>query len=370
MKTRILYIGMAAMLLMGSCHKKQKAAGEEVPEIYVAEAFTDSLVLHKTYPGYLNADSKATVVAQVNGKLLSKHFQPGAYVSKGQLLYSIDPTLYQDEVNRARAELNSAISARDYAKSHYAAVKKALEADAVSKMEVLNAESTLNQAEANIKSCQAALNTAQTNLGYCSVKAPISGYITDTEIKPGNYLSGSVSPVQLATIYDNSVLNAVFEIEDSQYEEMVGEANGKEAYLYRAIPLQFRDPLPHNYTADLSYESPSVNKATGTIVLKGAVKNIDNELKDGMYVTISLPYGVAPKAVLIKDASIATDQLGKYVYTVNDSNKVVYTPIQVGELYQDSLRMVESGLKAGDRYVTEALLTVRNGEEVKPILVK
>lgn len=370
MKTQILYIGMAALLMLGSCHKKEKTAGEEVPEIYVAEAFTDSLVLHKTYPGYLNADSKAVVVAQVDGRLLSKHFEPGGYVKKGQLLYSIDPTLYQDAVNRARAELNSAISARDYAKSHYAAVKKALEADAVSKMEVLNAESTLNQAEANIKSCQAQLNTAQTNLGYCSVTAPISGYITDTEIKPGNYLSGAAQPVNLATIYDNSVLNAIFEIEDSQYEEMVGEAHGSEANLYRAIPLHFRDPLPHSYTADLTYEAPAVNKSTGTITLKGAVKNIDNELKDGMYVTVSLPYGEAPKAVLIKDASIATDQLGKYVYTVNDSNKIVYTPIKVGELYQDSLRMVESGLKAGDRYVTEALLTVRNGEEVKPVLVK
>ena len=86
MKTRILYIGMAALLMLSSCHKKEKTAGEEVPEIYVAEAITDSLVLHKTYPGYLNADSKAVVVAQVDGRLLSKHFEPGGYVKKGQLL--------------------------------------------------------------------------------------------------------------------------------------------------------------------------------------------------------------------------------------------------------------------------------------------
>jgi multidrug efflux pump subunit AcrA (membrane-fusion protein) len=102
-------------------------------------------------------------------------------------------------------------------------------------------------------------------------------------------------------------------------------------------------------------------------MLKGKVKNIDNELKDGMYVTVSLPYGKMPKAILVKDASIGTDQLGNYLYLVNDSNKVVYAPIEVGEIFRDSLRVVTKGVKAGDRYVTKALLTVRAGETVKPV---
>ncbi|MDE6740696.1 MAG: efflux transporter periplasmic adaptor subunit, partial [Muribaculaceae bacterium] len=106
------------------------------------------------------------------------------------------------------------------------------------------------------------------------------------------------------------------------------------------------------------------------LTFQGMIKNIDNELKDGMYITVELPYGINPKAILIKDASIGTDQLGKYVYVVNDSNKVVYTPIKIGEIYQDSLRVVNEGLNPGERYVTEALLTVRNGMTVKPELTK
>lgn len=364
MKTYLIIL--SAVLATGaiSCHKKSNAPEAEGPaSVSVAEVVTDSVVLHKTYPGYLSANDMANVVAQVNGRLLSKSFKAGSYVKKGQVLYTIDPTLYRDAVGRAEAALNSAISTRDYAKSHYAAVKKALEADAVSKMEVLNAESTLNQAESNIRDCQAALHTARTNLSYCTVTAPISGYITDTEITVGNYLSGAAQPVTLATIYDNTVLSAVFEIEDSQYEEIDGGMDGNNSHLYKAIPLTFRDSLPHRYTADLSYESPSVSRSTGTILLKGNVKNIDNELKDGMYLTVSLPYGINPKALLVKDASIGTDQLGKYVYVVNDSDKVVYTPIEVGELYHDSLRVVEKGLNPGDRYVTKALLTVRQGRK-------
>lgn len=368
MKTQVYPILLMAALAMVSCKHKEKEEIDSIPSIDVAQAITDSVVLYKTYPGYLSSDNSAEVVAKIDGQILTKNYQAGQYVSKGQVLFTIDPTLYRDAVSRAQASLASAISTRDYAKSHYEAVKKALEADAVSKMEVLSAESAFEQAEANIKDCQAALHTARTNLGYCSVTAPLSGYITDAYIGTGNYVSGSAQPVKLAKIYDNSVFKAVFEIEDSQYESMVGRDGGIGGKLYRAVPLNFSDTLRHRYYADLTYEAPSVLQSTGTIQLKGTVKNNSNELKDGMYVTVHLPYGENPEAVLVKDASIGTDQLGKYLYTVNDSNKVVYTPIEVGDVYRDSLRMVTKGVKAGDRYVTKALLTVRPGEEIKPQL--
>ena len=369
MKTRIYpVLLLAAILPLASCKHKEKKEAEEEATIDVAEAVVDSVVLYKTYPGYLSSDNSAEVVAQVDGKILTQNYDAGQFVNKGQVLFTIDPTLYQDAVQRAQASLASAISTRDYAKSHYAAVKKALEADAVSKMEVLNAESAYEQAEADIKDCQAALHTAQTNLGYCSVRAPLAGYITDSYIGAGNFVNGSASPVKLAKIYENNTFKAVFEIEDSQYESMVGRDGGIGDKLYRAIPLHFRDSLVHSYYADLTYEAPSVVQSTGTIQLKGVVKNQNGELKDGMYVTVQLPYGENPKAILVKDAAIGTDQLGKYLYTVNDSNKVVYTPIEIGDVYRDSLRMVTKGIKPGEKYVTKALLTVRPGEIIKPKL--
>lgn len=362
--------GCVSVMTLTACGQKSDKPVEEIPEIEVTTVVTDSVMLHKTYPGYLSASTSATVEALVDGRLLAKTYQAGDWVEKGRVLFKIDPTLYQDEVSKAESALTSAVSARDYALSHYEAVKKALEADAVSKMEMLQAESNLAQAEAGLKECQASLHIAQTNLGYCTVKAPVSGYISDSFVGEGNYVNGSGSPVKMATIYDTTTLSAIFEIEDAQYEKMAGRSGGMEAAMYRSIPLSFRDNLPHDYSADLVYESPSIDKTTGTILLKGTVKNIDNELKDGMYVTISLPYGADPKAILIKDASIGTDQLGKYVYLVNDSDRVEYRHIEVGELYRDSLRIVSKGLKPGDRYVTKALLTVRDGEEVKPVMTK
>ncbi len=371
MKTLIAVVLLAAAILpLTSCKHKEKQEIDEIPSIDVAEAVIDSVVLYKTYPGYLASDNSADVVCQVDGMLLTQTFSGGQIVNKGEVLYTVDPTLYRDAVSRAEAQLASAISTRDYAQSHYAAVKKALEADAVSKMEVLNAESAYEQAEANIKDCRAALHTAQTNLGYCTVRAPLSGYISDTYVGTGNYVNGSGAPVTMARIYENKVFKAVFEIEDSQFESMVGRSGGIDNKLYRSIPLHFRDTVLNDYYADIMYESPSVDQNTGTIQLKAIVKNKNGELKDGMYVTISVPYGENPRALLVKDASIGTDQLGKYLYTVNDSNKVVYTPIEVGDVYKDSLRLVTKGITPGTKYVTKALLTVRPGEKIKPVMTK
>lgn len=359
------------LLSAASCKKSEKKSEtDDVPAITVANPVVDSIVLHKTYPGLLGASDNAAVVGRVNGTLLSINYEIGAHVNKGQVLFTIESTQYRDAVQQAQAALATAKSQYEYATKNYEALSEALKSDAVSQIEVIQAKSTMEQAAASVKNAQAALSKANLNLSYCTVKAPISGYVTANNLNVGEYVSGEGAPVTLCKVYDNSNMTATFTIEDAQYEDMMGQNGGMSHSLYRNVPIKFSQPLPHSYTADLGYQSPSINSSTGTLELKGFIKNIDNELKDGMYVTIELPYGVNPKAILIKDASIATDQLGKYVYVVNDSNKVVYTPIKIGELYQDSLRVVNDGLKPGDRYVTEALLTVRNGMTVKPQLQK
>lgn len=376
MKKRFAFKKLIGLILTGiistsllSCHKEKKTDEEGmIRPVNVALAFTDSVVLYNTYPGYLSAEFKADVVGLVNARLLTMNYSSGQYVKKGQILFTLDPTLYIDALNRAEATLKSNQSNLEYSKSHYEAVLKALEDNAVSKMEVLQAESDYNQALASVNDSKAALHTAQVNYGYCTVTAPISGYITTNSLSIGNYITGADSPVKLAEIYDNTHLYANFEVEDARYEAMTAGNHTIEDKLYKDVPLKFREKLKNEYKADLTYISPSVDRNTGTLTLQGKITNIDNELKEGMYLTVSLPYGENPKAILVKDAAIATDQLGKYMYVVNDSDIIAKRRIEVGEIYQDSLRIVNKGIQPGEKYITQALLTVRAGEKVKPIL--
>ena len=121
------------------------------------------------------------------------------------------------------------------------------------------------------------------------------------------------------------------------------------------------------YWKNITRFPPNVDLSTGTLNVRANLDNKDGELKSGLYVTITLPYSEKRDAVLVRDASIGTDQLGKYLYIVNDSNIVRYRHIEPGQLVDDTLRQVVSGLEPNERYVTTALLKVRDGMSITPI---
>ncbi len=364
MKTHLIIISAASILMATSCGRKEKnTSSRPVPEIEVATPVTAGVTDFITIPGTVVSDSKVDVVCRVDGRLLTKHFNPGDRVSKGQLLFTMESTTYRDAVQRQTAALATARSQYDYAVRHAEALKKAYEADAVAKMQVLEAENAVTQAAASVKSAEAALNDARTQLGYCSITAPISGVISDTQFSSGSFISGEGNPTVMASIVNNDDLKVVFSIENSEYRSLPSSDDS----LYNSLPLTFREPLESRYTARLSYKSPSVDSSTGLLTLQGRILNPSGELRDGMYCTISLPLGYNPEAILVKDASIGSDQLGKYLYVVSGSDKIVKRHIATGELWQDSMRVVKSGITPSERYVVKALLSVREGEKIHPV---
>lgn len=366
MKTISIFC-IAAAALAGCSSGKNKAVEDqnEAPTIDVSRAVEDSVVIYHTYPGTLNANNKIDIVARVNGTLTSQHYESGALVKKGQLLFTIEDTQYRDAVSQAEASLATAISSRDYAAAQYAAMKKALESDAVSLMEVNKAKSALEQAEASISNARAQLQTARTNLSYCRITAPATGHISANTLSVGSYVGGAGSPVTLATLYEDATLYAKFHIDDKTMQDIL-LGNRQSPINLDSIPLIFNQNIQQHYYAKLSYVSPQVDPETGTLELNATVNNPDRDLHDGMYVTISLPFKSDPHAILVRDESISTDQLGKYLYTVSDSSKVVYTPISVGDLANDSMRIVVSGIGVGTPYVTKAMMKVRDGMKIKP----
>lgn len=369
MKYICLYSVLAvALTLLSSCgrNKTARQPAETEPVVSIARPEVKSVMIHKSYPGYAYANNTADIVGRVNGELLSKLYNSGDKVTKGTVLFRIDPAQYADAVRQAEAALATARSQYDYSSRQYEAMKKALESDAVSAMDVVQARSAMEQAQADIKRTSAALDDARTNLGYCTVRAPFTGRMSGSTLDPGSYVSGAGVPVTLATIYDDSQIVVIFNIEDSQYSHVLATMKTNDS-IYQKIPVLFSGDGHSAHMASLTYLAPAIDKTTGTFTLKAVIPNADGDLRAGMYATVMLPVGMSDNAIMVKDASIGTDQLGKYLYTVSDSNTVVYTPIKVGEIYQDSLRIVTEGITAGSRYVTSALLKVRDGMKVKPI---
>lgn len=371
MKNLTFLITLAALAVAGcGCKKNNKDAETAMPpmEVDVAEVVCDSVMVYKDFPGKLIATSVVEVVGKVDGKLLTKNFNDGDLVRAGQLLYTIDDTQYRNAVQQAQGQLENAISANEYNSRQYEAMKKALESEAVSQMEVIQAKSNYDEGLASIKTYTANLQTAKTNLSYCRITSPISGRIADSKLMPGAYIAGSAAPVVLTTVYDNSTFFAEFYVDESTFLQITGENSSKLRPGYEIMPLQFSEPLKHEYSGKFSYVAPDVNTGTGTMLIRAEIKNAYDELRDGMYVTVSLPFQNDPKAILIEDAAIGTDQAGKYVYVVNENNEVVYTPVKTGELVAGNIRIITEGLQPGQKYVTKALLKVRTGQKVKPVM--
>ena len=364
-------MAVAAVYCTTACTSHHKTTDESVAEtVDVALPEVDSVTFTAEYPGSLYALATVDVVGRANGLLVNKNYTSGQYVTKGTVLFHIEDSKYRDAVHQAEAALATATSSRDYARSHYEAVKQALESDAVSKMEVIQAESALRQAEASIENAEAALATARTNLRYCTVTAPISGYVSSSTYDVGNYINGEGSPVKLSTIYDRSSLLAKFAVEEERLTDILGKQEAADVPDLQNVALGFSDTIQHKYYGNLTYVAPSVDSSTGTVTLQCRVDNKYNELRPGMFVKINLPYRHVNDAVMVKDASLSSNQLGKYLYVVNDSDKVVYTPVTVGPLHNDSMRVILSGLTPGSRYITKAMLKVRNGMTVHPVIVK
>ena len=358
---------LATITILCGCHKKTEQANSPTAlPVEVALPIEREVTLTREYPGYLDAVSTISIVGRASGTLQKQSYTPGGRVKKGQTLFIIEPTLYENAVTQAKAALNTAEAGLEYARSNYERMQQAIESDAVSQIEVLQAKSNVKSYEAQVENAKAALSTARTNLGYCYVKAPMDGIVGIENYSVGTYIPGAASPVELCKMYKDDKMYAYFDITDNQWLNKEKRANvvGKEEY----VTFTLGNDTYYRWKAKMDYLSPDINLSTGTLRVRAELDNSNLFLKPGSYISVVLPYEKVDNGILVKDASIGTDQLGKFLYVLNDNNTVEYRSIATGNLVDDTLRLVTSGLKANERYVTKALLKVRNGMAVTPIM--
>ncbi len=362
-------IVLSTITFLFSCiGKSVKNTETSIPKIEVSKPLVKPIVLHRDYPGYLSSNNIVDVVGLVSGYVTLQNFSSGQYTNAGDLLYTIDPTVYKNEVEKAEANLSSAEASLDYYENNYQRMLEASKSNAISQIDLIQAETNVRTAQANVQNAKAALKTAQTTLGYCYIKAPISGFLTTSGAGEGEYVAGGEgNPFKLTTIYNNDPMYAYFNIEDNQYLMIRMQSHNWESSLPKKVFVNMQEGDFPPIEATPNYISPFVNLKTGTLTLRAFFENSEYDLKSGMYCTVSLPYGEDENAILIPDASTGTDQLGRYIYIIDNNNIVSYRHIEVGEIIDDSLIHVKSGLSPDERFVTKALLKVRSGMKVEPI---
>lgn len=334
--------------------------------VSVAKVAAKNVQQWNEYSGRLVAKDKVDVRPRVSGMIDAVHFQNGALVKKGQLLFSIDPRPYKAEVARTQGMLRSAEAERNLAQSELARAEKLIETKVISASELDNRKNNFSVNQARFKSAEAALESAKLNLEYTHIKAPVDGMISRAEITPGNIVEAGFNAPILASVVSSDPIYVDFDIDENAFLHYM-HADTKEKQNTHKIPVLMGLATENTFVRKGFIESfdNQFNTTSGTIRVRAVFPNPEGALVPGLFARIKLGDPRETQALLITDRAIGTDQNKKFVFVVDQDNKVVYREVKLGALV-DGLRIVQEGLTANDTIIVNGLQRARPGSVVAP----
>ena len=366
MKKNYLLLAILSVFMMLSC-KKETAPEMKPLEISITEVLQQDVRLESEYTGQTFGQSDIQINPRVDGIIESLNFKEGGLVTKGQLLYTIDPLPYQAKVNEAEGALAADEARLSKTKSDYDMMVPLAKMNAVSQRELIAAKSAYNASIASISASKANLQNAKLSLGYCRVLAPISGLIGISKVRVGDYVRpGAVSV--LNTVSDLGDIRVRFTMSEQEYLRIFREINKKDSNLKGAgqhVTLKLSDGSTYSQTGKVSFADRQVDPTTGAMTFEAAFPNPDKLLRPGQYVKIGVVTDVRKDALVIPQRAVIEMQGIYQVYVLGDSSKVHMQIVKPGPSYKDGY-VVEDGLKSGDKIAFGGTSLLKNGSVITP----
>jgi membrane fusion protein (multidrug efflux system) len=337
------------------------------PEAGFRIVHATSVALETELPGRVNALRTAEVRPQISGVILRRLFTEGAVVRQGQPLYQIDPSLYRAAAAQAQANLASAQAQAVAAQAKANRYKPLATEEAVAKQDYTDAAAAARAAIAAVQQNRAAFNTAQINLHYTTVPAPLTGRIGRSLVTEGALVTSNQTD-PLAVI---SVLDPIYvDIQQSSGELLKLRrqlAAGGVAPLTERVRLRLDDGSDYGYAGSVEFSEVTVDPATGTVTLRASFPNPQGLLLPGMFVRASFAQAQVANAFLVPQAAVTRDAQGNAeVFLVGPGNKAIVRTITATKTKGNNW-IITAGLKDGDRVITQGLGKLKSGQLVKPV---
>ena len=345
------------------------ANAQQAPQaasVDVAEVVSKQIIDWQQYSGRLEAVDRVEIRPLVSGTMTAVHFKDGALVKKGDVLFTIDPRPYAAEVARTQAQLAGAEARAAYTASDVARGQRLLADNAIARRDFEEKQNASREAAANVHAAQAALRSARLNLEYTQITAPVSGRISRAEVTVGNIVSVGSSTPPLSTLVSVSKIYASFDVDEQSFLKFVNPARAKGAQVPVYLGLANEDA--YSREGKVGSVDNRLDSSSGTIRVRAVFDNADGQLVPGLYARIRLGGGAPRDALLIDEKAIGTDQDKRFVLVLDKTNHATYREVRVGA-NQDGLRVIESGLKSGERIVVNGLQRIRPGDTVAPNVV-
>lgn len=365
-------IATAIIALHGDRAQATANSVPAAPAVSVATVQETEITAWDEFSGRLEAVERVEVRSRVAGAVQSVHFREGALVARGDLLITIDPAPYAADVERAEAQVAAAQARQAQAQSEYARAQRLWEERAIAQRELEERGNAEREAGANLRAAQAQLQGARLSLGYTQVRAPVAGRIGKLEVTPGNLVAAGPGAPVLTTLVSVSPIYASFDTDEQvivrALKDMPGGSSARA--LIERVPVQMGTSAMSDtpYLGRLQLIDNQVDVKSGTIRVRAAFDNKDGALIPGQFARVRMGQPRTSRAVLVSERAVGTDQDKKFVLVVGQDNKAEYREVVLGSP-SGGLRVVQSGLKAGERIVVNGLQRVRPGAVVQPQLV-
>ena len=355
----VLLAAIAALSGCSGAGAQAQQAAPPPPPVTVAQVLSRQTADFEEFTGHFEAVERVEVRPRVSGYISSISFRDGSEVKKGDVLFVIDPRPYEAESKRAHAELAQAHSALTLAQSEQQRAVKLIAAHAISREEQESRDAGLAQAQANVDAAQAAVDSADLNLSFTRVTAPISGVVSRAVVTSGNLVASGQTLLTTLVSVDPIYVN--FDSDEQGFLRFMNHRGSAATPV--AVGLADEEGFPHQ--GQLAFVDNELDAATGTMRARGRLDNHDRRFTPGMFARVQLTGTQKYTALLVNDSAIGTDQAVKYVLLVGKDNVVQYRAVKTGPVV-DGLRVIREGLAAGDTIIVNGLQRVRPGMTVAP----
>ncbi len=359
-------------LLLSACDtsdsQKQAAASAPPPGVLVATARAEQVINSTEFIGRTVAVNDISLTAQVSGYLIERLFEEGAEVEADDLLFKIDPSIYEAEVAAAKGSVAKAAAALSRAEKDLKRYRELLKKQSVSQQQVDQAESDELQAKAELEAAQASLKKAETDLSFTEIRAPIKGRIGRALISVGNLVgpqSGVLARlVELDPIYVNFSISER-DLLDVKQRQAESKRVGKEERQARVqVELRLANKRIYEHRGEIDFLDNTVDPKTGTVTLRARFDNPDGLLVPGLFVSTILSREQRTTELMIPQAAVQEDQTGRFVLVVAPDETIERRKITTGRQIGANL-IVSTGLNPDERVVVEGIQKVRPGMKVE-----
>lgn len=359
----ILVLALASLALLPACAGKptsgdtiNRAERPAVP-VMVGKVTQENVPVTINVIGSGEAYSTVSIKSLVQGQVQRVYFHQGQYVRKGQLLFSIDSAPFEAALAQAEANL-----AKDKAQLQFAQAQDQRYTDLykqgiVSRDQFDQFRSTAAQTSAAVVADEAAVQTAQIQLSYCTIRSPVDGMTGALQVDVGNLVK--VNDVPMVVINQIEPIYVNFSVPQQYLQEIKKEQARKQLHVEAAAPQQTGSPE----TGVLTFINNAVDASTGTILLKGTFSNPERRLWPGGFVNVTLKLSEQPNAVVAPSPAVQTGEKGHYVYVLGPNNTVAYQAVTVGSAYKGGT-VIQQGLQPGQTVVTDGQMLLYPGAKV------